>query len=159
MNLTIHRSTDPREMATVRSLFQEYAGSLGIDLGFQQFDRELAELPGPYASPSGCILLAQADGQPAGCVALKPLAAGICEMKRLYVRPQNRGARLGRLLAERIIQEARDLGYSRIRLDTIPSIMGSAVRLYGDLGFETIPPYCDNPFPDALFMELRLSAE
>jgi putative acetyltransferase len=156
MNPTIQRFTDPQELPTIRALFQEYADSLGIDLGFQQFARELAELPGPYAPPSGCILLATDNSQPAGCVALKPLADGICEMKRLYVRRQSRGGGLGRMLAERVIQEARELGYHRIRLDTIPSIMASAVSLYRDFGFETIPPYCENPFPDALFMELRL---
>jgi putative acetyltransferase len=156
MNPTIHRSTDPKELPTIRLLFQEYADSLGIDLGFQNFAEELAGLPGPYAPPRGCILLAKVDGQPAGCVALKPLGDGISEMKRLYIRSQSRGHGLGRLLAEYIIQEARDLGYDRIRLDTIPSLMGSAVRLYRELGFESIPAYCENPFPDALYLERHL---
>jgi putative acetyltransferase len=156
MSRTIRRSDAPQELPIIRALFQEYADSLGFDLEFQGFAQELAELPGPYASPSGCILLAMVDDQPAGCVALKPLERGVCEMKRLYVRSRHRGSGLGRELAERVIQEARILGYDRIRLDTIPSMMGSAVSLYRALGFETIPPYCDNPIPRAAFLEQRL---
>ncbi|MDR3621187.1 MAG: GNAT family N-acetyltransferase [Paludisphaera borealis] len=156
MSRTITRSTDPEELQTLRALFQEYVDSLGMDLGFQHFEQELADLPGRYAPPSGCILLAMEDDQPAGCVALRPLADGACEMKRLYVRPQHRGTGLGRALAERVIQEARNIGYDRIRLDTIPSIMGGAVAMYRALGFETIAPYCDNPIPGAMFLELRL---
>jgi putative acetyltransferase len=156
MSWTITRSTDPHELQTLRALFQEYADSLGMDLGFQHFEQELADLPGRYASPSGCLLLAMVDGQPAGCVALRPLADGVCEMTRLYVRPQYRGSGLGRALAEHVIQEARSLGYDRIRLDTIPSIMAGAVAMYRALGFETIAPYCENPIPGAMFLELRL---
>lgn len=156
MNVTIGRLSDAAELPTIRVMFQEYADSMRLDLEFQKFSEELAELPGKYAPPSGCILLARVDGQPAGCVALRPLGDGVCEMKRLYVRPQQRGLKLGRRLAERIIQEARTLGYERIRLDTIPSKMASAVILYGALGFETIPAYCESPFPDAMFMELEL---
>ena len=157
MDLTILRPTDATEMQIVRLLFGEYADALGIDLGFQHFAQELAELPGKYASPSGCILLAKVDEQPAGCVALRALAEDICEMKRLYVRPPYRKSGLGRMLAERVIEEARTLGYKRMRLDTFPHLMGRAVALYRALGFEEIPPYCDNPPPGALFMELELS--
>ena len=156
MNLTLLRPTGPRELQTVLELFQEYADSLGIDLGFQHFAEELAELPGKYGAPTGCILLAIVDDQPAGCVALRRLADDVGEMKRLYVRPAYRQIGLGRTLIERIIQEARTLGYSCIRLDTIPSIMGKAVSIYRALGFETIPPYCDNPVPGAVCMELQL---
>lgn len=156
MNLTIERLTSINELPIIRAMFQEYADSLGLDLAFQNFSQELADLPGNYSPPSGCILLATVDGRPAGCVALRPQGDGVCEMKRLYVRSQHRGLGLGRKLAVQVIQEARNLGYVRIRLDTIPSKMGSAVSLYGDLGFETTPPYCENPFPDARFMELDL---
>jgi putative acetyltransferase len=157
MNLTIGRLFDEAELPTIRAMFREYADSMGLDLEFQNFSEELADLPGKYAPPSGCILLARADSEPAGCVALRPLGDGVCEMKRLYVRPGYRGLKLGRGLAERIIQEAGDLGYERIRLDTIASRMGDAVALYRALGFRAIPPYCDNPFPDGMFMELTLN--
>jgi putative acetyltransferase len=144
-------------MEPVRVLFHEYASSLGFDLCFQNFEQELAGLPGPYAPPSGCLLLATAEDEPAGCVALKELADGVSEMKRLFVRSRYRGTGLGRTLAEQIIREARRLGYQAIRLDTIPSVMGSAVALYHSLGFRDIPAYCFNPIPGALFMELQLS--
>jgi putative acetyltransferase len=150
--------TSPDEMEPVRVLFREYAASLGFDLGFQNFEQELAELPGPYAAPSGCLLLATVGDEPAGCVALKKLADGVCEMKRLYVRSRQRGTGLGRTLAEQVIREARRLGYQALRLDTVPSVMGSAVALYRSLGFQDIPAYCFNPIPGALFLELPLSA-
>jgi GNAT superfamily N-acetyltransferase len=158
-NWTIARADDPRDLPIIRELFREYVGSLGVDLGFQDVERELADLPGAYAPPSGRLMLATADGRPAGCAALRPLADGVCEMKRLYVRPSHRGGGLGRALAERVVQEARDLGYDRIRLDTIAPLMGAAVAMYRSLGFEAIPPYCDNPIPGALFLELRLRVE
>jgi GNAT superfamily N-acetyltransferase len=143
-------------MEPVRTLFQEYAGSLGFDLCFQNFERELAELPGPYAPPSGCLLLAMVEDEPAGCVALKRLSDDVCEMKRLYVSSRHRGTGLGRTLAEQILHEARRLGYQAIRLDTVTSVMGSAVSLYRSLGFRDIAAYCFNPVPGALFLELRL---
>jgi ribosomal protein S18 acetylase RimI-like enzyme len=145
-------------MESVRVLFREYADSLDFDLHFQNFEQELAELPGRYAPPSGCLLLAMDGDEPAGCVALKKLADGVCEMKRLYVRGRYRGTGLGRALAEQVIQEARRLGYESIRLDTISSVMASAVALYRSLGFREIPQYCFNPIPGALCMELRLNA-
>jgi putative acetyltransferase len=156
MNLTIVRPTDSHGLQTVLALFREYADSLGIDLGFQHFAEELADLPGKYGAPAGCLLLATVDGERAGCVALRRLEDGICEMKRLYVRPSYRNMGLGRTLAERIIQEARSLGYLRMRLDTIPALMGKAVSIYRSLGFELIPPYCENPVPGAVCMELQL---
>lgn len=142
------------DLEQVRGLFREDAASLGFDLCFQGFEQELAGLPGRYAPPSGRLLLAEVGGQLAGCVALKQLADGVCEMKRLYVRPRHRGAGLGRVLATRIIGEARQIGYQAIRLDTVPSVMEGAVALYRSLGFVEVRAYCLNPVPGALFMEL-----
>lgn len=140
------------DMAPVRELFAEYAASLGVDLSFQNFDRELVSLPGDYDP----ILLAGDDGMLAGCVALHPFGAEtICEMKRLYVRPAFRGRNLGRQLAERIIDEARERGFERMRLDTLPS-MTSAIPLYASLGFVEIAPYRFNPVQGTKFLELRL---
>ena len=150
---------DGEELQAVRQLFQEYADSLDIDLCFQNFAQELAELPGKFAPPAGCLLLATVEGYAAGCVAIRPHQAGICEMKRLYVRPSYRKLGLGRELAERVIQEAHHIGYARMRLDTISPLMDQAIALYRGLGFEEIQPYCHNPFPGALFMELQLTSE
>src|SRR5262249_29568097 len=124
---TIRMAISDDDMEAVRLLFREYAASLGFDLCFQNFEQELAGLPGRYAPPSGCPRLATAGDEPAGCVALRELAEGVCEMKRLYVRGPYRGTGLGRNLAGQIIREARRIGYRAIRLDTIPSVMGSAV--------------------------------
>lgn len=148
-------STDAA-IESVRELFLEYAESLGFSLCFQGFDKELAELPGMYAPPQGRLLLATIDGTPAGCAALHAVEPGICEMKRLYVRPQWRGSGLGRKLAEKIIAEARTIGYSSMRLDTIAGKMDSAIRLYRELGFSEIAPYRPNPIHGALYMELQL---
>jgi putative acetyltransferase len=153
---TIRIVTSAEPMDPVRTLFREYADSPGSDICFQNFEQELADLPGPYAPPSGCLLLATVGDEPAGCVALKKLADGVCEMKRLYVRSRHRGTGLGRSLAGQIIEEAKRLGYQAIRLETVPSVLGSAVALYRSLGFRDIPAYCHNPVPGALFMELRL---
>ena len=142
----------PDQIEEVRGLFREYAASLDVDLCFQNFARELAELPGAYDP----ILLASPDiGAIAGCVALRPLSATISEMKRLYVRPQFRGHDLGRQLADAVIQTARQKGYQALRLDTLPQ-MQTAIALYRRLGFREIAPYCANPVPGALFMELSL---
>jgi putative acetyltransferase len=144
------------QIEQVRQLFLEYARSLGFSLCFQNFDQELANLPGDYSPPHGKLLLAEFEGELAGCVALHKLENEICEMKRLYLRPQFRGKGLGRALATRIIAEARDLGYSRLRLDTVESAMQDAVAMYLKLGFRKIDPYCENPMPSALYMELVL---
>lgn len=146
----------PRQLELVRDLFCAYAASLDISLAFQDFESELATLPGDYAAPAGRLLLAWQEGQPVGCVALRLLENDIGEMKRLYVRPQARATGLGHRLARRICQEARAAGYRRIRLDTL-STMTSARRLYATLGFRPIPAYCFNPIPGAVFLELDLS--
>lgn len=140
-----------------RTLFSEYAASLGIDLGFQGFESELAGLPGAYAPPSGRLLVARLHGTSAGCVAVRALEPGICEMKRMYVRPGHRGSGVGRRLAETAVAEARAMGYSSMRLDTLET-MASARRLYRHLGFVPIPPYRHNPLPGAEFLALDLRA-
>lgn len=153
--IEIRPAAVPRDLDVVRELFREYAASLGVDLAFQGFDAELAGLPGKYAPPAGRLLLAWNDTAPQGCVALRPLAAGGCEMKRLYVRPQARGDGLGRQLAERICNEARGAGYARICLDTLPA-MAAAQSLYRRLGFVPVEPYVFNPIPGARFLALEL---
>ncbi len=153
---SIFQAESPAQMAQARELFIEYAQSLGFSLCFQNFDKELAGLPGDYAPPQGRLLLAEYEGELAGCVALRPKETGICEMKRLYLRPQFRGKGLGRILAERIIAEAPEIGYRRMRLDTVEPVMKDAVAMYRKLGFKEIAPYCANPMAGALYMELDL---
>jgi len=150
------RPAEGADLSQIRELFLEYARSLGFSLCFQGFDQEVAGLPGKYAAPRGRLLLAEVDGKAAGCVALREWKADICEMKRLFVRPQFRGLRIGRDLADRVIAEAREAGYTRMRLDTVASTMADAVALYRRLGFVEILPYCENPIPDALYFELSL---
>ncbi len=154
LNLTQVESTAQIEQA--RELFLEYAQSLGFSLCFQSFDQELAGLPGDYAPPDGRLLLAKYREQLAGCVALHKLEAGVCEMKRLYLRPQFRGRGLGRLMAEAVIAEARLTGCRKIRLDTVEPVMPNAVAMYRRLGFKEIEPYRANPIAGALYFELTL---
>ena len=147
----------PDDLAIVRALFREYADRLGVDLCFQGFEAELANLPGDYASPRGQLLLATDGGHALGCVALRPIDAATCEMKRLYVRPEARGLRLGRLLVERLIADARSAGYARICLDTLPA-MTEAQALYHSLGFADIAPYVYNPIAGTRYMGLEIRA-
>ncbi len=154
--ITISAAESPQDIAEAGKLFQEYAEWLGFSLCFQGFDKELATLLCKYASPAGRLLLARCAGALAGCGALRPLEPGICEMKRLYVRPQFRGRRLGLMLAERLIADAKIIGYDFMRLDTLPKQMADANRLYRSLGFYEIPAYYDNPQPEVCYLELRL---
>lgn len=154
--LRITQVATSEQTAQARELFLEYSKSLGFSLCFQNFDQELAGLPGDYAPPRGRLLLADYEGQVAGCVALHELQPGICEMKRLYLRPQFRGKGLGRVLADHIISEARQIGYKHMRLDTVEPMMKDAVAMYRRLGFKEIAPYCANPIAGALYMELEL---
>jgi len=154
--LTLRQAESPAQIAQARELFLEYADSLGFSLCFQSFDRELAGLPGDYAPPDGRLLIAEYRGQLAGCVALHKLEPEICEMKRLYLRPQLRGRGVGRALAEAVIAEARAIGYRKMRLDTVEPAMPNAVAMYRRLGFVEIDPYRANPIAGALYMELGL---
>jgi putative acetyltransferase len=156
--LTIEQAQTDRAIQQACELFSEYAAGLGVDLSFQQFDQELATLPGAYAPPAGRLLLASCDGQLAGCCALRPLEVSIGELKRLYVRPQFRGHNIGRALVEASLEAARQIGYQRLRLDTLPTMQG-ARTLYATLGFKEIPPYRHNPIPGTAFLELNLSLE
>ena len=140
----------------IRALFLEYARALDFNLCFQNFEKEFEELPGPYALPHGRLILCEVDEKPAGCIALKPIEPGICEMKRLFVRPEFRGTRLGVKLTYYIISEARAIGYTNMRLDTIRGMMDNAIALYESLGFREIPAYYHNPIPNACYMELKL---
>lgn len=153
--VSIRPATGPHEIEVVRALFAEYAADLPVDLAFQGFAEELATLPGAYAGPGGVLLLAWADDLAAGCVGLRPLAPGACELKRLYVRPAFRGRGLARRLAVAALAEARNLRYARILLDTLPGMV-EAQRLYRTLGFREIGPYRANPVPGAKYMELTL---
>ena len=143
------------DLLAARNLFVEYAVNLGVDLCFQGFQEELDGLPGAYSAPDGRLLLVIDGDRAVGCVAIRKLEDGICEMKRLYVRSAYRGQRLGRRLAEVVIAEARAIGYGKMRLDSLTSLE-EAAGLYRSLGFVEIPPYRYNPLPDAVFMELSL---
>ncbi len=153
--MTILPVQSEEHFLAIRELFQEYAASLGFDLCFQGFQQELAELPGCYAPPHGGLLLAVDAGEHVGCAALRPLGNGVCEIKRLYVRPAHRGRRFGWQLAVAIIEEARKIGYRTMKLDTI-STMAEAIALYRSLGFRETEPYTHNPIPGAVFFELGL---
>jgi putative acetyltransferase len=151
--------TSTAEIEAVRLIFREYAQGLGVDLCFQQFDRELTDLPGDYTQPRGKLLLATVNDEVAGCCALRPLDSSdypnACEMKRLYVRERFRGLGLGRQLAEDIMDAAREAGYACVLLDTLNE-MESARSLYEDLGFAEIPPYYENPIPGAHYLKADL---
>jgi putative acetyltransferase len=154
--LHVEQAITPEQVSLARTLFQEYGASLGFSLCFQNFETELAGLPGDYGPPRGRLLIAYVDSQAAGCVALHEFEPGISEMKRLYVRPAFRGKRVGLALANAIIEAARAIGYEKMRLDTVPSEMAEAVKMYGRLGFKEIAPYRANPQPGTLYMELDL---
>ena len=149
------RAETPDHWHGARVLFEEYAASLDFDLDFQGFNEELETLPEDYGPPHGCLLLAQQADALVGCVALRKSGDGICEMKRLYVRPGHRASGLGRILVEAIIEHARRQGYQQMRLDTVPS-MEAARALYASIGFRSIEPYRHNPIPGTAFMELTL---
>jgi len=153
--LKIIRADSKKYLGDARELFTEYAKSLGFDLCFQNFDSELAKLPGEYAPPEGCLLLALYNKQIAGCIALRKSRKRICEMKRLYIRPKFRGKGIGKKIAVTIIQEAKKIGYKHMRLDTVPKMI-EAITLYRSLGFKKTKPYCYNPIKGALFMDLAL---
>jgi GNAT superfamily N-acetyltransferase len=154
--MKIVQANTQEHIQQARTLFEEYAASLGISLCFQNFDQELKNLPGQYAPPNGLLMLATEDDELAGCIALRKLAPGVCEMKRLFVRPRFRASGLGRKLVETIVDEARKLGYTHMRLDTLPGLMDKAIALYRSFGFIEIGPYCENPVEGAKFMELEL---
>jgi len=153
--LEVRQASSPGDVAAARALFEEYQQSLGFSLCFQNFDAELASLPGAYAPPGGRLLLAFAGAEPAGCIALRKIGEKVGEMKRLWVKPGFRGTGLGRRLAETLMTEARAIGYRAIRLDTLPS-MKAAQALYASLGFKDIPPYNDHPLEGTRFMEAAL---
>jgi putative acetyltransferase len=150
----------PEALNATREIFREYADGLGVDLCFQQFDQELASLPGEYAPPRGALLLALVDGEVAGCCALRPLDAvdypNAAEMKRLFVRKTFRGLGLGRQLAEAMLDAAREAGYASVLLDTLDE-MEAARALYQELGFEEIPPYYHNPIAGAHYLKADLT--
>ncbi len=146
-----------RTVENAKRLFMEYAKSLNFNLCFQGFDKELAELPGEYAPPSGRLLLSFDDDKLAGCVCLRKIDNNICEMKRLYLRSEFRGKGIGRKMAAEIIKVAKKIGYQKMRLDTVP-MMTEAISLYRSLDFAEIGPYRENPVPGAIFMELALKA-
>jgi len=156
LNFEIVRPENTRVVESARRLFVEYADSLNFSLCFQGFDSEIAQLPGEYVPPLGGLLLAHYDGALAGCVALRKIDDEICEMKRLYLRPEFRGKGIGRKMAIEVIKMAQEIGYAKMRLDTAPA-MKEAIALYHSLGFVEIGPYRENPIPGAIFMELTLT--
>lgn len=152
----IVRAETAADLAAVRTLFQEYVEDLDFELDFQDFDAELDDFPGKYGPPSGVLLLAKLHDKPVGAVGLRDLGDGICEMKRLFLRPAARGTGLGVRLVDAIIAQGRRLGYRAMRLDTVTDAQPQAIRIYLARGFQEIEPYCFNPLPGAKFLELDL---
>jgi len=155
--MEFYQAENEAHVEEARRLFREYESSVGVDLCFQNFQSELEGLPGDYAPPAGRLIIALDGEASAGCVALRKIDEGVCEMKRLYVRPRFRGTGLGRRLAEKVISESRAIGYGRMRLDTLPSML-EAQALYRSLGFVETRPYRFNPVEGTLYMELNLHA-
>ena len=153
--LLIKQALTERQNKQIKKLFKEYANYLGIDLSFQNFEEELKTLPGDYSTPDGCILLAYYENKLVGCVALRKFQEKVCEMKRLYIRPNFRRKKIGKALSIAIINKAKEIGYKSMRLDTLP-FMKEAISLYLTLGFKEIAPYRYNPFENAKFYELKL---
>lgn len=154
--IKILQAETAEQIEQAQKLFREYEKVLDLNLCFQNFDEEVLNLPGKYGAPEGRLFLAFSGENPAGCIALRKLEDGVCEMKRLFVREDFRGQKIGVLLIEKIIEEAGKIGYKKMRLDTHPPKMGKAVKLYESYGFREIPPYYHNPFSDTLFMEKLL---
>ncbi len=155
--IKIFQAETSEQIKEIQKLFREYEKWLGLDICFQGFEEELANLPGKYAKPNGRLFIASVDGKIAGCIALRKLEENICEMKRLYLRDDFRGSGLGNKLIEKLIEEARLIGYQKMRLDTLPGKMNKAVRLYESHGFRQIPAYYHNPYGETLYLELDLS--
>ncbi|HEX8368929.1 MAG TPA: GNAT family N-acetyltransferase [Pyrinomonadaceae bacterium] len=156
MEIEIIQAETPAQIEQTRALFREYEAWLGMSLCFQNFDEEIAHLPGKYAKPDGRLFLASVDENLAGCIALRKLQEGICEMKRLFVREDFRGQKIGIILIEKLIEEAKTIGYRKMRLDTYPPKMAKAVKLYESHGFREIPPYYHNPYGEVLYLEKEL---
>lgn len=155
--VNIRQAQSQEDIDLSRELFEEYAAGLGINLCFQNFEKELAELPGEYVPPSGRLFLAFDGDRISGCVALRGLSDGACEVKRLFVRPAFRGKGLGRVLTQAVINAAQEIGYERVRLDSLPGKMDRAIAMYRSLGFREIEAYYQNPVAGATFMELSLT--
>jgi putative acetyltransferase len=150
------QATTEEQIETARELFKEYAASLAIDMCFQSFDQELQTLPGKYAPPDGRLLLAYVDDELIGCIALRKLDNRTCEMKRLFLRPNYRGKGYGRTMIENLIEQARDIGYQRMWLDSLPGKMDAAISLYREFGFKDIPAYYENPLEGVVYLERSL---
>lgn len=153
--MKIIEATSPEHIEIARDLFREYQQFLNVDLCFQGFEEELASLPGKYAHPKGAILLAEHEGEIAGCVAVRPIEGETCEMKRLYVKDEFRGLAIGKKLADAIIEKARELNYQKMQLDTLERLE-TAMGIYQKLGFEKISPYYANPLDEVVYWELQL---
>lgn len=158
--LKIIQAETNEQIETARKLFREYEAWIGLQLCFQGFDEEVAGLPGKYAvARGGRLFLAFSDENLAGCIALRKLETGVCEMKRLFVKDEFRGQKIGIALIEKLIEEGREIGYEKMRLDTFPPKMAKAVSIYESYGFREIPAYYENPYGDTLFMEKDLRAK